>query len=95
MQAGAASTIHVVHARAHRRDDIGLRMRLRELAQARPRFGYLRLPVMRRREGWVVNKTRVSRPYCEEGLTMRIQRRRKRASHLRVLSPVPTGQHDR
>ena len=44
-------------------------MRLRELAQARPRFGYLRLHVMLRREGWVVNRKRVHRIYREEGLT--------------------------
>ena len=80
--------------RAHRRDDTALRMRLRELAQARPRFGYLGLHVMLRREGWRINKKRVHRLYGEEGLMVRTQRRRKRASHLRVMPPVPTGQHD-
>ena len=34
------------------RDDTARRIRLRELAPARPRFGYLHLPVMLRREGW-------------------------------------------
>ena len=33
------------------RDDTARRIRLRELAPARPRFGYLRLHVMLRREG--------------------------------------------
>jgi putative transposase len=51
-------------------------MRLRELAQARPRFGYLRLHVMLRREGWVVNRKRVRRIYREEGLSVRLTRRR-------------------
>ena len=32
--------------RHHGRDDIARRMRLRELAHARPRFGYLRLHVL-------------------------------------------------
>jgi putative transposase len=52
--------------RHHGRDDTAIRMRLRELAQARPRFGYLRLHVMLRREGWVVNRKRVRRIYREE-----------------------------
>ena len=65
-------------------------MRMKELAQARPRFGYLRLHVLLRREGWRVNKKRVHRIYREEGRTVRFQRRRKRASHLRVVPPRPT-----
>jgi putative transposase len=47
--------------RHRRREDTALRRRLRELAQARPHFGYLRLHVMLRREGWVVNMKRVRR----------------------------------
>ena len=61
--------------RHHERDDTALRMRLRELAQARPRFGYLRLHVMLRREGWVVNRKRVHRIYREEGRMVRLTRR--------------------
>ena len=70
-------------------------MRLRELAQARPRFGYLRLHVMLRREGWVVNRKRVRRIYREEGLTVRLMRRRKRASHLWVMPPRPSQVNER
>jgi putative transposase len=36
-----------------------LRMRLRELAGSRTRYGYRRLTVMLRREGWLVNTKRV------------------------------------
>ena len=81
--------------RAHRRDDTGIRLRIRELAQARPRFGYLRLHVMLRREGWVVNKKRVHRIYREEGLTVRLTRRRKRASHLRMIPPQASQLNER
>lgn len=81
--------------RHHRREDTAIRMRLRELAQARPRFGYLRLHVMLRREGWVVNRKRVHRLYREEGLTMRLTRRRKRSSHLRVVPPHPSEMNER
>jgi putative transposase len=70
-------------------------MRLRELAQARPRFGYLRLHVLLRREGWVINKKRVHRLYREEGLTVRLTRRRKRASHLRIVPPPPQQANER
>jgi putative transposase len=66
-------------------------MRMKELAQARPRFGYLRLHVLLRREGWTVNKKRVHRIYRE----VRFQRRRKRASHLRVVPPPPQRANDR
>ena len=82
-------------SRAHGRDNTALRMQLRDLAQARPRFGYVRLHSMLRREGWVVNKKRVHRMYREEGLMVRTQRRRKRASHLRILPPRPTKPQDR
>ena len=45
-----------------------LRHRLRELAQARVRFGYRRLLVLMHREGWEVGKHRFYREYTEEGL---------------------------
>lgn len=54
-------------------------MRLRELAAARVRFGYRRLTVLLRREGWRVNTKRVYRLYCEEGLAVRTKRRSKAA----------------
>lgn len=81
--------------RHHRREDTALRRRLREWAQARPRFGYLRLHVLLRREGWRVNKKRGHRLYREEGLAVRLTRRRKRASHLRVMPPSPSQMNER
>ena len=45
------------------RDASALRMRIREIAQARPRFGYVRIWIMLRREGWRDNKKRVHRLY--------------------------------
>jgi putative transposase len=76
--------------RAHRRDDTAIRLRIRKLAQARPHFGYARLHVLFRREGWVVNQKRVHRIYREERLTVRLRRSRKRASHIRVVPPRPS-----
>jgi putative transposase len=71
-------------------------MRLRELAAARPRFGYHRLHVLLRREGQVVNLKRVRRIYREEGLNLRLRNhRRKRTAHLRVVPAAPSRVHER
>ena len=39
-------------------DQTPLRMRIRELAMTRPRFGYLRIHVLLRREGWAITTTK-------------------------------------
>jgi putative transposase len=58
-----------------RRDPLtALRQRMRELAQTRVRFGYRRLLVLLRREGWDVGKERFYRLYTEEGLALRRKR---------------------
>jgi putative transposase len=67
------------------RDQTALRGRLRELAAARVRYGYRRLHVLLRREGWPVNHKRIHRLYREEGLSIRVKPRRKRVSGGRVL----------
>ena len=72
----------------HGRDDRALRMRLKELAYTRPRYGYRRLTILLQREGWPVNHKRVHRIYREEGLMVRTKRRKKRAAEWRV-KPVP------
>lgn len=68
-----------VRYRSTRRDQGPLLMRLRELAAARVRFGYRRLTVLLRREGWRVNPKRIYRLYCEEGLAVRTKSRSKAA----------------
>ena len=58
-----------------RRDPLtALRQRMRELAQSRVRFGYRRLLVLLRREGWDLGKHRFYRVYTEEGLALRRKR---------------------
>ena len=56
-----------------------LRMRIREIAQSRVRYGYRKIRVLLNREGWNVGKHLVYRLYKEEGLALkkRPQRRRK------------------
>jgi putative transposase len=46
-------------------------MRIREIAQARARFGYRRIRVLLNSEGWDVGKYLVYRLYTEEGLSKR------------------------
>jgi putative transposase len=76
--------------RSQAADQTALRIRLRDLAAARVRYGYRRLHVLLRREGWRVNHKRVYRLYREEGLGIRVKRRKKLASAPRVLPARPT-----
>jgi putative transposase len=65
----------------HRRDpQTELRLRLKDLAAARVRYGYERLHTLLRREGWQINLKRVYRLYHEEGLSLRLKKRRRNAS---------------
>ena len=66
-----------------------LRIRLRELAEQRRRFGAPRLHTMLRREGHLINHKRTERLYREEGLSLRLKKRKKRISHLRVVMDKP------
>jgi putative transposase len=78
------------------RDQSVLRARIREIALMRPRFGFLRIWVLLRREGWRVNKKRVRRLYRLEGLQVRMRvRRRKHMALHRGPAPVPTGPTER
>jgi putative transposase len=61
-----------------------LRLRLKELAHTRVRYGYRRLHVLLRREGWTVNAKRIYRLYKQEGLVIRSKTpRRKRSCRYR------------
>jgi putative transposase len=72
-----------------------LRQRLRELAAVRVRFGYRRLTVLLKREGWRVNAKRIYRLYGLEGLEVRTKPRKKLASRARVPLPAPTRPNER
>ena len=73
--AGFSLSSYQYRCRSH--DDEALRARLKGLAAKRRRFGYRRLHVLLRREGWEVNHKKVYRIYVEERLQVR-RRRRKR-----------------
>ena len=53
-----------------RPDDRDLRARSKALSSERRRFGYRRLHILLRREGWAVNWKKLYRIYKEEGLTV-------------------------
>jgi putative transposase len=84
------------YRRSTARDQGPLRLRIRELAHARPRFGFTRIWVLLRREGWLVNKKRVRRLYRLEGLQLRMRvRRRKHIALHRGPAPQPVGPVER
>jgi putative transposase len=84
------------YRRSTARDQGPLRLRIRELAHARPRFGFTRIWVLLRREGWLVNKKRVRRLYRLEGLQLRMRvRRRKHIALHRGPTPRPDGPTER
>lgn len=60
------------------RNDLALRMRMKEIASDRPRFGVNRIHVLLKREGWVVNHKRTERIYREEKLWVRTKKTRRR-----------------
>jgi putative transposase len=70
-------------------------MELRDLAANRPRYGYRRLTVLLRRQGWHVNAKRVYRLDREKGLQVRIKRRKKLASRSWVTFPGASRVNER
>ena len=84
-----------IRYRSRRSDDTGLRVRLRELAQERRRFGYRRLHILLMREGVTINRKKTQRLYTEEGLTVRRRKSRRRAVGGRAPLPVITRPNER
>jgi putative transposase len=70
-------------------DEEQIRKRLKKLSETRRRFGCPRLHIMLRREGFMINHKRTERLYRQEGLCLRIRRRKKLASLLRTEIPKP------
>jgi putative transposase len=81
--------------RSRRPDDRRLRERLVAMARERRRFGYRRLHVMLKREGFAVNHKRVFRIYREEGLKVKKRGGRKRALGTRTPMPSAAAPNDR
>ena len=57
---------------------IEIRQRMHEIARTRIRYGYRRVHIMLRRDGWAVGRHLVWRLYREEGLALRSKRPKRR-----------------
>jgi putative transposase len=66
------------HYRSIRPSQAPLRRRIREIAETHARYGYRRIHIVLRRDGWPVNVKRVRRLYNLEGLQMRLKPPRRR-----------------
>lgn len=85
----------VFHYVVHKRDDRAIRQRIREIAETRVRYGFDRIQVLLKREGWADNHKRTYRIYKEEGLNLRSKRpRRSKAAAHRMERPVLTRPHE-
>ena len=84
------------YKRSVAKDQSMLSMRIRDIAHARPRFGYQRIHVMLRREGWPVNRKRIRRLYRLQGLQLSTRmRRRKHMCLHRGVVPQAQRAHER
>ena len=65
-----------------------LRQRMRELTQTRVRYGYRKITILLKREGWQVGKNLVCRLYQEEGFALHPQSVRRRKAIVTRREPV-------
>jgi putative transposase len=63
---------------SRRNPHTAIRLRMHEIAQTRIRYGYRRVHIMLKRDGWSVGRNLVYRLYREEGLVLRRRRPRRR-----------------
>jgi putative transposase len=68
----------------------GLRERIAEIAALKRRYGYRRVHVLLRREGWRVNRKLTYRLYREAGLAVRRRKRKRIGPFERKPLPKPT-----
>jgi putative transposase len=59
------------HYKSRRHEQAGLEKRIKEICETRVRYGYRRVHVLLRREGWRINQKRTRRIYNELGLQLR------------------------
>lgn len=77
--------------RSRRSPGLELRGRIAELAAQKRRYGYRRIQVLLRREGWSVNHKRTYRLYREQGLMVRKRKRKRIGIAERLVLPTPMG----
>jgi len=77
--------------RSRRPDSALLRARIEEVAAVKRRYGYRRVYLRLRREGWEVNRKRVYRLYRDAGLAVRRRKRKRIGPFERRPLPKPTA----
>jgi putative transposase len=77
--------------RSRRPDGVRLRQRICDLAGEKRRYGYRRIHVLLRREGWPVNRKRTYRLYREAGLAVRRRKRKRIGPFERKPLPIPSA----
>jgi len=77
--------------RSRRPDSASLRQRICDLAGEKRRYGYRRIHVLLRREGWPVNRKRTYRLYRDAGLAVRRRKRKRIGPFERKPLPSPTA----
>ena len=83
------STSMYYYRPADRHEEL-LRMRMRQIAATRVRYGFWRIYILLRREGFTDNHKRVYRLYKAEQLNLRSKRPRRRRSAAHRLARIPT-----
>ncbi len=83
------------HYKSRRPDRAALKTRIKDIAETRVRYGYRRVLVLLRREGWPVNVKLVNRLYREMGLQLRNKSpKRKVKAKLREDRQEPVCRND-
>jgi putative transposase len=77
--------------RSCRSPALELRNRIAELAAIKRRYGYRRIHVLLRREGWSVNHKRTYRLYRDQGLMVRKRKRKRIGLAERLVRALPTA----
>lgn len=69
-------------------DNLDIRTAMQEIAALRRRFCYRRIGLLLERRGMLMNPKKLYRLYCDEGLSVRCRRGRKRARGTRMPMPL-------
>jgi putative transposase len=68
------------HDKSRRTDQAAVGRRIEEIAETRMRYGYRRVRVLLRREGWVIDMRKTRRIYDESGLRLRNEHPKRRVT---------------
>lgn len=83
------------HYKSRRPGQASLESKIKEICQTRVRYGYRRVHVLLRREGWLINQKKTRRIYRELGLQLRNKTPKRRVkAKLRSDRRAPTRSNE-